>query len=105
MCIRDRDMEDYCDAFEAFANQIQKGVVLFGDDAAVRSLHVKTEHLYYGLKDHNDVQAVHVKQHEDGMQFDVLYRKKLFAHFDLPFVGKPLLWNSCLLYTSGSDHG
>ena len=89
-----KDMEDYCDAFEAFANQIQKGVVLFGDDAAVRSLHVKTEHLYYGLKDHNDVQAVHVKQHEDGMQFDVLYRKKLFAHFDLPFVGKPLLWNS-----------
>lgn len=100
-----KDMEDYCDAFEAFANQIQKGVVLFGDDAAVRSLHVKTEHLYYGLKDHNDVQAVHVKQHEDGMQFDVLYRKKLFAHFDLPFVGKPLLWNSLGVIAIGIMEG
>lgn len=84
-------MKNYCDTFEASASQIQKGIVLFGDDAVVRSLHVKTGHLYYDLESHNGMQTVHVKQHEDGIQFDVLYHKKLLAHSDLPFVGKPLL--------------
>lgn len=89
-----KDMEDYCDAFETFANQIKKGVVMFGDDAEVRSLQVQVPHLYYGLQDGNDVQAVDVKQSEDGIEFRVLYKKSEFGCFKLPFVGKPLLWNS-----------
>ena len=60
----------------------------------MRRLHVKTKHLYYGLQDDNDVQAVHVIQNEEGMSFDVLYKKAYFGSFKLPFVGKPLLWNS-----------
>ena len=68
-----KNMEDYRDAFETFANQVKKGIVLFGDDEEVRRLHVKTKHLYYGLQDDNDVQAVHVIQNEEGMSFDVLY--------------------------------
>lgn len=88
-----KDMEDYRDAFETFANQVKKGIVLFGDDQEVRRLHVKTKHLYYGLQDDNDVQAVHVIQNEEGMSFDVLYKKAYFGSFKLPFVGKPLLWN------------
>lgn len=39
-----KDMEDYRDAFETFANQVKKGIVLFGDDEEVRRLHVKTKH-------------------------------------------------------------
>lgn len=89
-----KDMEDYCDAFETFANQVKKGIVLFGDDEAIMKLHVERDHLYYGLEDHNDVQAVNVVQDEEGMRFDVLYKKVLFGSFKLPFVGKPLLWNS-----------
>lgn len=100
-----KDMDDYCDAFETFANQIKKGVVLFGDDPYVRALKVKSDHLYYGLEDHNDVQAVNVKQDENGMQFDVLYKKKLFGSFKLPFVGKPLLWNSLGVIALGIMEG
>lgn len=88
------DMDDYRNAFETFANQVQKGIVLFGDDEEVRNLHVKTTHLYYGLEDHNDVQAINIKQGPDGMSFDVLYKKMPFGSFKLPFVGKPFLWNS-----------
>lgn len=100
-----KDMEDYRDAFETFANQVKKGIVLFGDDEEVRRLHVKTKHLYYGLLDDNDVQAVHVIQNEEGMSFDVLYKKAYFGSFKLPFVGKPLLWNSLGVIALGIMEG
>lgn len=89
-----RDMEDYCLAFAQFVDQVQEGVVLFGDDEHLRNLQVKKPHLYYGLCEHNDVRAVHIKQGEDGMHFDVMYHGEYFGHFQLPFVGKPFLWNS-----------
>lgn len=100
-----KDMNDYCNAFETFANQVKKGIVLFGDDEAVRSLDVHIDHLYYGLQDHNDVQAVHVVQNEDGMKFDVLYHGEMFGHFELPFVGMPFLWNSLGVIAVGIMEG
>lgn len=100
-----KDMEDYCNAFETFANQVKKGVVIFGDDESTRSLDVTTEHLYYGLHDDNDVQAINVVQGEEGMSFDVLYKKNLFGSFKLPFVGKPLLWNSLGVIALGIMEG
>ena len=100
-----KDMDDYCNAFETFANQVKKGIVLFGDDEAVRSLDVHIDHLYYGLHDHNDVQAIHVVQNEDGMKFDVLYHGELFGHFELPFVGMPFLWNSLGVIAVGIMEG
>ena len=100
-----KDMDDYCNAFETFANQIKKGVVLFGDDPYVRALDVQIDHLYYGTQDHNDVQAVNIIQNEEGMQFDVLYKKNLFGSFKLPFVGKPLLWNSLGVIALGIMEG
>lgn len=100
-----KDMSDYCNAFETFANQVKKGVVIFGDDESTRTLRVNTAHLYYGLHEDNDVQAVNVKQGEDGMSFDVLYKKSLFGSFKLPFVGKPLLWNSLGVIALGIMEG
>lgn len=99
------DMDDYRNAFEAFANQVKKGIVLFGDDEEVRNLKVKRNHLYYGLEEHNDVQAINVKQGPDGMSFDVLYKKTLFGSFKLPFVGKPFLWNSLGVIAVGIMEG
>lgn len=99
------DMNDYCNAFETFANQVKKGVVLFGDDPYVCALNITCDRLYYGLEDHNDVQAVNVVQNEQGMQFDVLYKKEKFGSFKLPFVGKPLLWNSLGVIAVGIMEG
>ncbi len=100
-----RDMDDYQDAFQSFVNQVQKGVVLFGDDPQVRALNVTQEHLYYGLGEHNDVRAVSVHQGSDGMQFDVLYKNQPFGSFKLPFVGKPFLWNTLGVIAVGIMEG
>lgn len=100
-----RDMKDYCDAFEQFAAQVTKGIVLFGDDEHVQKLTVSKPHLYYGLSAHNDVQAINIKQGSSGMSFDVLYHKQEFAHFELPFVGMPFLWNSLGVIAVGIMEG
>ncbi len=100
-----KDLVDYCDAFEAFANQVKKGIVMFGDDANVRSLKVTTKHLYYGLEEDNDVRAINVIQNENGMSFDVIYQNTVFGSFKLPFVGKPLLWNSLGVIALGIMEG
>lgn len=99
------DMDDYCSAFAAFAQQVTKGIVLFGDDEYVRKLPISKPHLYYGLGENNDVRAVHVQQGSDGMCFDVLYHNQPFAHFTLPFVGMPFLWNSLGVITVGIMEG
>lgn len=99
------DMADYHDAFQSFVNQVQKGVVLFGDDDQVRSLTVAQKHLYYGLGEQNDVRAVAVHQGSDGMQFDVLYRNQPFGSFKLPFVGQTFLWNSLGVIAVGIMEG
>lgn len=100
-----RDMEDYCNAFETFANQVKKGVVVFGDEESTRSLSIQSPHLYYGLQEDNDVVAQHVVQDEEGMSFDVFYKKTFFGSFKLPFVGKPLLWNSLGVIALGIMEG
>lgn len=89
-----RDMEDYIEAFQSFANQVKKGIVLFGDDEHLVKMEVSTPHYYYGLGANNDVRAVNIEEDENGMRFDVMLKGEMFGHFDLPFVGKPLLWNS-----------
>lgn len=99
------DMADYRNAFETFAGQVKKGIVLFGDDEEVRHLHVSSPHLYYGLEDYNDVQAVNVEQGPAGMKFDVYYKKTFFGSFKLPFVGKPFLWNSLGVIAVGIMEG
>ncbi len=100
-----RDMEDYCLAFAQFAKQVKKGLVLFGDDAKLRELPIEKEHLYYGLQEGNDVQAINVKQGQNGLSFDVIVKNSLFGSFKLPFVGKPFLWNSLGVIAVGIMEG
>ncbi len=100
-----KDMNDYISAFESFANQVQKGVVLFGDDENIRRMKVQVDALYYGLNDGNDVQAKNVVQDNAGMRYDVYYHGEYFAHFDFPFVGMPLLWNTLGVIALGIMQG
>ena len=89
-----KDLDDYKSAFEAFANQVKKWVILFGDDENVKSLNIKVPHCTYGCNHGNDLQAINFKEDENGMQFDVLYHDEMFGHFELPYVGRHLLWNT-----------
>lgn len=88
------DIDDYMAAFRSFASQVSKGLALFGDDELTRTLGVSKHHITYGLKAHNDVRAINLIEKSDYMQFDIIYQNKVFGNFKLPFVGKPMLWNS-----------
>lgn len=87
---------DYARAYEEFAVQVKKGLVLFGDDPKVRALKIdpSVRHYYYGVEDGNDFQAVNIVETSEDMHFDVLFEGRPAGHFDLPFVGRHLLWNS-----------
>lgn len=89
-----KDIEDYKNAFETFANQVQTMIAMFGDDENVRALDVKTPHLYFGVKEGNDVQAVNITETGSGMKFDVLYKNEFFGTFELNLIGHHLLWDS-----------
>lgn len=89
-----KDLDDYKNAFETFANQVQKKVIICGDDENLASLEIKTEKLTYGLNEGNDIQAVNFIENEDGMKFDVFIHGEYFGHFEFPYVGIHLLLNS-----------
>ena len=89
-----KDIEDYKSAFEVFASQVKKCIVMFGDDENVRDLKVSTNHLYYGLNDGNDIQAKNITETKEGMKFDVYYKNELFGTFDLNLIGHHLLWDA-----------
>ena len=95
------DEEDYSKAYIEFSAQIKKKIILFGDDEKVRALNIKDKCLYYGEHENNDVQAINIVESNTNMTFDVLYQKKLFGHFELPFVGRHLLWNSLSVISIG----
>lgn len=90
-----KDEADYRSAYEQFIPQVSKAVVVFGEDRQARMMDFSgKKHYWYGLEENDDIQAVNVDERMDGMDFDVLFEGKMFAHFSLPFVGHHLLLNS-----------
>jgi len=96
-----KDDADYSLAYEQFANQVGKALVLYGDDQRVRSLNIQVEHYYYGETADDDIQAINIVETTTDMAFDVLFKGQLIGSFKLPFVGRHLLWNSLAVITVG----
>lgn len=82
-----KDLDDYVSAFQSFANQVKKGIVIFGDDAHLKNLHYNVPVTTYGLKDGNDYQAIHIEQGPFGMHFDCKHNGEILAHVELNEVG------------------
>ena len=55
----------------------------------------------FGLNDYNDVRAVNVIENNLGFSFDVYIHNELFGHFNLPFFGNHMLYNSLAIITLG----
>jgi UDP-N-acetylmuramate--alanine ligase len=90
-----KDKADYRSAYEEFLTHVSKAAVVWGEDPETRKLNFgNIKHYWYGEKDNDDIQAVNVDERSDGMDFDVLFEGKKFAHFSLPLVGHHLLLNS-----------
>ena len=89
-----KDMDDYMDAFQSFINQVQKRVIVCGDDPYLTKLNYPVAKTTYGLQDGNDFQAINVKQGEAGIEYDVLHEGQILTHVSLTEVGYPFLINS-----------
>ena len=102
-----KDMDDYMDAFQSFINQVQKRVIVCGDDPYLSKLTYNVAKTTYGLEEGNDFQAIHVVQGEEGIEYDVLYQGNILTHVSLDEVGYPFLINSlgsfALTYMLGMD--
>lgn len=102
-----KDMDDYLNAFETFANQAKKGVAVFGDDENTRKLKINVPCLYFGFDKANDVYATNIVENENGSAFDCYIKNEFYGHFELPFYGKHLLWNTlgviAIAYMNGMD--
>lgn len=100
-----KDEDDYRLAYEQFSKNIKKKLIAFGDDPEVRKCHFSCDVFYYGLNDNNDLQAVNIEETSTGMSFDVLVNKQKIYRFQLPFVGRHLLWNSLAVISIGLVSG
>lgn len=89
-----KDEEDYSLSYEQFSKNVKKLLIMYGDDPKVRALDIKMPHLYYGVEDGNDLQAVNIIETTRDMSFDVVYFGKNLGNVEFPFVGRHLLWNS-----------
>lgn len=90
-----KDIDDVVDAYTSYANLASKMVVACGDDPYTRKMKLEKPILFYGLERDNDVCAVNVRYHSDGISFDI----KDYGHFDLPLYGKHQLLDCLAVIT------
>ena len=96
-----KDDADYASAYEEFAKQVVKKIIVFGDDPKARALKLPSNVIWYGVEEGNDVQAVNIVETSYDMTFDVIYKGDIIGNFNLPFVGRHLLWNALAVITLG----
>ena len=54
-----------------------------------------------GVNDYNDFRAVNIIENILGFSFDIYIHDELFGHFNLPFFGMHMLYNSLAIITLG----
>lgn len=90
-----KDIDDVVDAYTAYANKASKMVIAYGDDPYTRTMKLKKDVVYFGLKDNNDIIASNIKYRDDGISFDV----NGYGHFDLPLYGEHQLLDALAVIT------
>lgn len=86
------NIEEIIDTFKQFVEQTKQQVIACGDDVNVRKLK-SDKILYYGLDEHNDIQATNIVLDENGACFDVYIKKELFGNFRLHIYGSHMIQN------------
>lgn len=81
-------IEDVYSAFQSMANQVNKGIIAFGDDPYLRQLKADVPIYYYGLNENDDFQVRNIERTTQGSNFDVFFKGKEIGHFRLPAYGQ-----------------
>lgn len=86
--------QDYLNAFEEFANQTSKVVLLFGDDLNARKLNITTPVIYYGEDASNDLYIENIVETSTHSSFDVIYNGNLVGNFTINRTGRHMIHNA-----------
>ncbi len=89
-----RDIEDIIEAFEKFAINTKKGLIVCGDNENIRKIKFNKKVIYYGLNEENDITAKNIKLTKEGSNFDVYMKENLYGHFEVPLFGKHMILNT-----------
>ena len=87
-----KDEEDYFNAYQNFVNNVKDIVFYFGDDEYCKRLVFNgKQHYSFGINEDNDYYVKNLIETNKGTSFDLYFRKKKIAEYDLNLVGHHLL--------------
>lgn len=89
-----KDLDDIRNTFEIFANNTKKLIIVNGDNEEIRKIHYKTEIMFYGFHEDNDVVIKNVELLSDKSKFDLYVKKELLGSFEIPLYGKHNVMNA-----------
>ena len=100
-------IDDVFDAFQAYANQITKGIFIYGDDQYLQKLTAKAPIYRYGFKDADDYIAKDVTRTTAGSKFIAYYHDQKIGEFTVPTYGKHNVLNAlavvAVMHQNGFD--
>lgn len=89
------DIDDIRNAFEIFANQTSKLVIVNGDNSEAKKIRYNTPVLFYGFGFNNDVIVKNLKLLEEGSRFDIYIKDELYGSFEVALYGKHMVLDVC----------
>ncbi len=99
-----KDEEDYFSAYQSFADNVKDYLFYNGDDEWCRKL--KHHNAYsFGFNENNDYHIKNLKNDSVSSSFDFYYHDTYLASYDLPLVGKHLLYDIMGVLSLGDKLG
>lgn len=94
-----QSIDDVFSAFSAFAQQVKKGLVAWGQDPYLQQLKVDVPVHYYGLSSDNEFSARNIERTTEGASFDVYREGALLGRFSVPTYGEHNILNALAVIT------
>ena len=88
------DIDDIRNCFEQFANQTKELVIANGDNDQVKKINYKTDVLFYGFNDDNDIVIKDSILDSEGSKFRIVFKGEDLGEFQVPLFGKHMVMNS-----------
>lgn len=89
-----KDENDYASAYEQFALNVSKAIMVYGDDPEIRKLDLKAKVYTYGLEKNNDLYANIISENEHETFFGLTFLGEYLGTMRIPFSGRHLVWNA-----------
>ena len=89
-----KDLDDIINTFSTFAEHTKENIITCGDNENCHKLNTKTNVIYYGFNENNDVIIKNKKVTGQGENFDVYFKDEKFDNFTIPVYGDHMILNA-----------